>query len=100
MYFFNGFVFGGEPKGLVRVEKVKALPDQMLLVTFNNHEERLFDASVLKGPAIELLLKQDIFSRPEIDHGVVTWNNGLIDCAPEYMYEHSYEYVEADKLHV
>ena len=60
----------------------------------------LFDASILKGPAFELLSKQDVFNRPEIAHGVVTWNNGLIDCAPEYMYEHSYEYAEADKLHV
>ena len=40
----------------------------------------------------EPLSKAEVFNNPEIDHGVVTWNEGQIDCAPEYMYEHSYEY--------
>ena len=92
MYFVDGFVYGGEPKGIIRVEKVKPLPDQMMLLTFNNHEQRLFDATILNGPAFEPLSKAEVFNNPEIDHGVVTWNEGQIDCAPEYMYEHSYEY--------
>lgn len=25
-------------------------------------------------------------------HGVITWMNDEIDCAPEYIYEHSFEY--------
>ena len=92
MYFFDGFVYGGEPKGAIRVGKVKPLPDQMMLLTFNNHEQRLFDATILNGPAFEALSKTEVFNNPEIDYGVVTWNEGQIDCAPEYMYEHSYEY--------
>ena len=35
---------------------------------------------------------QAIFQKPEIDHGVVTWMNGEIDCSPEFMYDKSYEY--------
>jgi hypothetical protein len=58
VYFFDGFVYGGEPKGIIRVEKVKPLPDQMMLLTFNNHEQRLFDATILNGPAFEPLSKQ------------------------------------------
>ena len=38
----------------------------------------------LKDPAV--------FNNPVIEHGVLTWKNGEIDCAPEYLYDHSYEY--------
>ena len=31
-----------------------------------------------------------------IEDGVVVWLNGAIDCAPEYMYEHSCPYEDAD----
>ena len=33
-----------------------------------------------------------IFSNFKIMHGVITWMNDEIDCAPEYIYEHSFEY--------
>ena len=35
-----------------------------------------------------------IFKNPVIEYGVVTWNDGDIDCSPEYMYKNSYEYPE------
>ena len=92
MYYFDGFVYGGEPEETIRVLSVKPLPDKILLLTFNNHEQRVFDASVLDGPAFEPLMRTEIFENPKIDHGVVTWADGQIDCAPEYMYKHSYEY--------
>jgi hypothetical protein len=33
-----------------------------------------------------------VFKTAAVDHGVVTWLDGEIDCAPEFLYEHSYEY--------
>lgn len=92
MYIKNGIVYGGEPDQPIKVEQVKALPDRMLLIQFNNGELRLFDATILEGPAYEPLHDEQVFSSPVIDHGVITWKNGEIDCAPEYMYHHSYEY--------
>lgn len=94
MYIMNGIVYGGEPKEPVKVRQVKVLPDKMLLIRFNNGETRLFDATMLEGPAYEPLRDENVFSEPEIDHGVVTWLQGAIDCAPEYMYHHSFEYSE------
>ena len=44
------------------------------------------------GSAFSSLKNADIFQTPKVEHGVVTWNDGQIDCAPEYMYEHSYAY--------
>ena len=92
MFTINGIVYGGEPKAPIKVESVKILPDMILLVTFNNGETRLFDATILTGPAFEPLAREEVFNNPIIDHGVVTWADGDIDCAPEFMYKHSYEY--------
>ena len=92
MYIRNGIVYGGEPEQSIKVEQVKILPDMMLLIQFNNGELRLFDATVLAGPVFEPLHDEQVFSAAVIDHGVITWKDGEIDCAPEYMYKHSYEY--------
>lgn len=92
MYIKNDIVYGGEPDRPIKVEQVKVLPDMMLLIQFNNGELRLFDATVLEGPVFEPLRDEKVFSAPVVDHGVITWQNGEFDCAPEYMYRHSYEY--------
>lgn len=92
MFIKDGIVYGGEPEKPIKVEQVKILPDMMMLLRFNNGELRLFDATVLDGPVFEPLRNEQVFSSAVIDHGVVTWMDGEIDCAPEYMYNHSYEY--------
>ena len=92
MYYSDGFVYGGSPKENMKIDEIKVLPDMIMILKFNNGEHRLFDASILTGLVYEPLKKEDVFARAYIDHGVVTWNDGDRDCAPEYMYEHSYEY--------
>ena len=94
MYFDDGFVYGGEPTEMLKVSSVKALDNMMMLIRFNTGETRLFDATLLEGRIFLPLRDPEVFLNPEIDHGVVTWMNGEIDCAPEYMYEKSYEYAE------
>ena len=94
MYYHNGLVCGGMPEKMIKVVAVKPLNDQMMLLTFNNGEERLFDATILNGPVYEGLREEDVFMSPVLDHGVVTWKDGEIDCAPEYMYDNSYEYAK------
>ena len=92
MYVFNGFVYGENPQESIKVETVKPLNDMTMLVGFSNGEIRLFDASILNGPVFQSLRDQEIFNNPKIDHGVVTWKDGELDCAPEYMYKNSYKY--------
>ena len=92
MYIVNGIVYGEDPNGLKKITKVKALDDMMMILTFESGEERIFDATILDGPAFEPLQNPDIFKAAELDHGVVTWMEGDIDCAPEFMYVHSYAY--------
>ena len=93
MFVRDGIVYGGEPKKCLSVLSVKALLDHMMLITFSNGEERLFDASILKGEVFEALEDENNFRSAYVDHGVITWMDGEIDCAPEYMYQNSYEYV-------
>jgi hypothetical protein len=95
MFISNGFVYGGEPKDNIRVENVKALHDMILLVTFNTGETRLFDASVLDGEVYKPLKNEDVFSKCTVDHGVPTWCDGDVDCAPEFINNNSYEYSQA-----
>lgn len=64
----------------------------MMLLTFSTGEQRLFDATVLTGPAFEPLKDEKVFKNCQIVDGIVTWMNEEIDCAPEYMYENSYAY--------
>ncbi len=92
MYIFNGFVYGGEPLEQMKIISVKALNDMIMLLTFSNGETRLFDATILKGEVFKSLKEDSIFKNPIIDHGVVTWLDGQIDCAPEFMYKNSYAY--------
>lgn len=92
MFVLNGIVYGGEPKASIKVNNIKILPDRMMLITFSNGEIRLFDATVLKGGIFEKLSEESVFNSAVIDHGVVTWSDGEIDCAPEFMYENSFEY--------
>ncbi len=92
MFFSNGFVYGGQPTESMKVVSVKPLDDMMMIITFSTGESRLFDASILTGEVFRPLKNKSVFFNPVIDHGVVTWNNGEIDCAPEFMYDHSYEY--------
>ncbi|MCD8250243.1 MAG: DUF2442 domain-containing protein [Lachnospiraceae bacterium] len=92
MFISNGIVYGGAPTETIKVSSIKILPDKIMLLTFSSGETRLFDATVLKGGVFEQLNNEKIFEGAAIDHGVVTWADGDIDCAPEYMYQNSYEY--------
>ena len=94
MYFFNGIVYGKSPEENIKITDVKPLDDKMMIISFSSGEKRLFDASILSGPAFASLDNPEVFMRPAIEHGVITWADGEIDCAPEYMYENSFEYLQ------
>ena len=90
MYIMDGIVYAGEPTESLEITKVKPLDDMIMLITFSNGETKLFDATILTGPVYEPLKDDKIFKNPVIEYGVITWNNGNIDCSPEYSYKNSY----------
>lgn len=94
MFVKDGVVYAGEPVDEIRVQEAKPLPYGMLLLTFSTGERRLFDTTTLQGSAFTPLSDENVLREVQVTHGYVTWDHGEIDCAPEYMYEHSYPYAE------
>jgi hypothetical protein len=92
MYIINGIAYATKNVDFLEVVRAVPLEDGMLLLTFNNDERRLFDTTLLEGTVFEPLKDENVFNSVYVDDGVVTWCNGEIDCAPEYMYQNSYAY--------
>ncbi len=98
MYIVDDICYAGSLKDGIKVTSAKPLRGGMMLVTFSTGEQRLFDTTMLKGSAFRPLADEKIFSHPTIFHGVITWNNGEIDIAPETVYKHSYAYDSVERL--
>lgn len=92
MYILQDICYAGEMRPDIKVTEVKPLRGGMLLVTFSTGEKRLFDTTTLQGTAFAPLADEEIFRNPVLFHGVITWNNGEIDIAPEAVYRDSYAY--------
>ncbi len=92
MYILNDICYAGELNDSIKVVDVKPLRGFMMLVTFSTGEKRLFDVTRLQGSAFEPLKDENVFMNPVLFHGVITWNNGEIDIAPETVYRESFAY--------
>lgn len=93
MHVLDGIAYADELRDGIKVEAAKAVNDMSMLVTFSSGETRLFDASQLVAkPAFEALGDYETFQSFDIDRGVVTWDRGNIDIAPETMYKMSFPY--------
>ncbi|MBP3578752.1 MAG: DUF2442 domain-containing protein [Lachnospiraceae bacterium] len=93
MYIVNGIAYAREISENISVTDIKVLDDMVLIVTFSTGEQRLFDATcLLEYPAFEPLKNEEIFKTAKVEYGVVVWNDGDIDIAPETMYQKSYAY--------
>lgn len=92
MYVINGIVYADSEAESVSVKDAKVLDDMIMIITFSNGERRLFDATELKGEVFLPLRNNDIFKEFKIEFGTITWKDGEIDIAPEYLYKNSYQY--------
>ena len=92
MYEIDGICYAGKCDEGIKVSKVDVLIGGMMLVEFNTGEKRLFDPLKLDGEVFEPLKDENILKNFELFHGIITWNNGEIDIAPETVYYESYAY--------
>ena len=92
MYIVNEICYAGEMQDGIKIIEAKPLRGGMMLVTFSTGEKRLFDTTTLQGSAFAPLADEEVFRNPVLFHGVITWNNGEIDIAPETVYRDSYAY--------
>ena len=81
----------------IKVKEARPFRNHWLLVTFSDGEKRLFSADMLSGLAFAPLADEALFLQPVLFHGVMTWKNGEIDVAPEYVYDVGLPYQENKK---
>ncbi len=86
MYIKNNICYAEEDSNEIRIIAAEPYKDRILLVTFKSGEKRLFDTSLITGPAFEILKDEQIFNDFSIFHGTISWLNGIIDIAPETVY--------------
>jgi len=96
MYIIDDICYAGEQISNIKVTEARPLTGGMMLVTFNTGEKRLFDTTKLTGAAFAPLKEEKVFLNPTVFHGVITWNNGEIDIAPETVYDESYPYEQIE----
>lgn len=81
-------VYGAEPLG-PRVAAVQPMNGYRVLLTFDNGEKRLFDASaLLHSPAFQPLQSEAFFRLVRVMHGTICWP-GDIDYCPDTLYAQS-----------
>lgn len=93
MYIINGIVYAGEMKEGIYVRNFRILQNLYMLVTFSTGEVRIFDAAeLLQYPVYAPLADNAVFRSAKVEDGILVWQNGEIDIAPEALYERSYPY--------
>ena len=86
---------------LIWINSAKYLGDYRLSLSFSNGEQRVFELSFSNGevrvfdakefiashPLFSPLKDKQLFSQFRLDGWTVSWQNGRLDIAPEYLYE-------------
>ena len=88
MYIIDGIAYAGEPKSALKISGVRALNNYMLWVRFNTGEAKIYDCKpLLEREGFAPLKDMDVFKGVYIDYGITVWLDGVIDIAPEELYE-------------
>ena len=97
----NGSCYPDGPGQTARkVVGCRVLEHPRLQVKFNNGEERVVDlAPLLELPAFRPLSAEEVFRACGVEHGVVTWRDGELDIAPEWLFEHGVSCWQGGKDH-
>lgn len=76
---------------LIWVTAASYMDGYRLALTFNDGSRKIFDFAPLlaaKPARFGMLAKLEVFKNFALDGWTVTWDNGRIDIAPEYLLEH------------
>ena len=78
-----------EKNNIIWVVAAEVLDNYVLRLTFNNGCVKNFDCKSLikQFPVFGPLKDKQTFKNITLDGWTVTWENGTIDIAPEYLYE-------------
>lgn len=96
MYVLDGIAYADRYNSeKIKVSGIKIISELCMLITFSNGEKKIFDAQeLIKYPIYGKLKDFEIFKKAYIENGIIVWDNGNIDIAPETVYKSSYAYEE------
>lgn len=88
MYEKDGIVYAGECNKVFSILSVKNLGDYKLLILFSNNKEVVVDCKkLLDFKIFEELKDINVFNSYKLDGTTLTWLDGNLDIAPEYLFE-------------
>lgn len=88
MYEKDGIVYAGKNNKVFSIVSVRNLGNYNLLILFSNHQERIVDCKkLLQFEIFEELKDINVFNSYKLDGITLTWLDGKLDIAPEYLYD-------------
>ena len=80
----------GKTAPVLKIVAAKSCGGHELEVLFSNGDRRLFDGrKLLVGEVFAPLADEKLFNNYRLDYETLTWLNGEVDVAPEFVYENS-----------
>lgn len=99
MYAKNGIVYAGNDQKILHVNEAVPHGDYGLMLFFDDGSIRDFDGKKLLDSELFAPLRDPaVFRDFTIDHGVLTWLDGELDVAPEYLYKESTPKNDTERL--
>ena len=89
----NGTCYAENSQPVLKITAFENCGDHQMCVVFNDGATRIFDGrSLLQGEAFAPLSDAIVFADCKLDYETLTWLDGELDVAPEFVYENSVVY--------
>ena len=86
----DGKCYAEDSSPVLKITGFETLAPHRMKVTFNDGETRIFDGhALLKGEAFAPLADAKTFADCKLDYETMTWLDGALDVAPEFVYVNS-----------
>jgi len=86
----HGMCYADHRAPVLKIVAVKSRGGYELDVLFNNGDRRVFDGRMLLvGEVFAPLADEKVFNDYRLDYETLTWLDGEVDVAPEFVYENS-----------
>ena len=86
----NGMCYADDRAPVLKIVAAKSCGGHEIEVLFSNGDRRLFDGrKLLVGEVFAPLADEKAFNDYQLDYETLTWLNGEVDVAPEFVYENS-----------
>ena len=86
----NGFCCADKSTPVLKIIDAKRRGGHELEVLFSTGEHRIFKGrQLLVGEVFAPLADENVFNDYRLDYETLTWLDGEVDVAPEFVYEHS-----------